>query len=105
MRQALCHRHSDSDYGVAPDLRNAGADARLVADFLAEQDYAVTQYADLDKAGFEAMLQRILFEIDKDSEVVFYFAGHGVQVAGANYLIPTDAAFDDPYDLPFEACR
>ncbi len=93
----------NSDYEVAPDLRNAGADARLVADFLAEQDYAVTQYADLDKAGFEAMLQRVLFEIDKDSEVVFYFAGHGVQVAGANYLIPTDAAFDDPYDLPFEA--
>ena len=49
------------------------------------------------------MLQRILFEIDKDSEVVFYFAGHGVQIAGANYLIPTDAAFDDAYDLPFEA--
>ena len=49
------------------------------------------------------MLQRILLEIDKDSEVVFYYAGHGVQIGGANYLIPVDAAFKDAYDLPFEA--
>ena len=49
------------------------------------------------------MLQRILLEIDKDSEVVFYYAGHGVQIGGANYLIPVDAAFKDVYDLPFEA--
>ena len=93
----------NGDYRIAPDLRNARADARLVADFLAGQGYAVARIHDLDKAGFEAMLQRILFEFDKDSEVVFYFAGHGVQIAGDNYLIPTDAALDDPYDLPFEA--
>jgi TPR repeat protein len=93
----------NGDYAAAPDLRNARADAELVAGFLADQGYAVTRYADLDKAGFEAMLQRVLLEIDKDSEVVFYFAGHGVQIAGANYLIPIDAAFDDAYDLPFEA--
>ncbi len=93
----------NGDYTVAPDLRNARADAELVAGFLADQGYAVTSYADLDKAGFEGMLQRILLEIDKDSEVVFYFAGHGLQIAGGNYLIPVDAAFDDAFDLPFEA--
>ena len=49
------------------------------------------------------MLQRILLEVDKDSEVVFYYAGHGVQIGGANYLIPVDATFRDAYDLPFEA--
>ena len=93
----------NGDYRVAPDLRNARADAGLVAKFLDEQGYSVTEYADLDKAGFEAMLQRILHEVDKDSEVVFYYAGHGVQIGGANYLIPVDATFRDAYDLPFEA--
>ncbi len=93
----------NGDYATAPDLRNARADAELVADFLGEQGYSVTEFADLDKAGFERMLQRILLEIDKDSEVVFYYAGHGVQIGGANYLIPVDAAFKDVYDLPFEA--
>lgn len=93
----------NGNYSTAPDLGNARADAELVADFLAEQGYVVSRHIDLDKAGFEQMLQRILLEIDKDSEVVFYYAGHGVQIGGANYLIPTDAAFRDAYDLPFEA--
>ena len=93
----------NADYKVAPDLRNAAADARLVAKFLGDEGYSVSLYTDLDKPGFETMLQKALFQIDKDSEVVFYFAGHGVQIAGANYLIPTDAAFDNPFELPFEA--
>ena len=37
------------------------------------------------------MLRRVLFDVDKDSEVVFYYAGHGVQIAGGNYLVPVDA--------------
>ena len=49
------------------------------------------------------MLRRVLFDVDKDSEVVFYYAGHGVQIAGGNYLVPVDAALDDAYDVPFEA--
>ena len=93
----------NADYRNVPDLRNARADAGLVAKFLDEQGYSVTEYADLDKAGFEAMLQRILLEVDKDSEVVFYYAGHGVQIGGANYLIPVDAELPHAYDLPFEA--
>ena len=43
----------NGDYATAPDLRNARADAELVADFLGEQGYSVTEFADLDKAGFE----------------------------------------------------
>ncbi|HET9068423.1 MAG TPA: caspase family protein, partial [Amaricoccus sp.] len=50
----------NGDYLTAPDLGNARADALLVADFLAEEGYTVSRHTDLDKAGFEHMLQRIL---------------------------------------------
>lgn len=93
----------NGDYVTAPDLRNANADARLVADFLAERGYEVFEYTDLGKLGFEQMLRRILAEVDGDSEVVFYYAGHGVQIAGGNYLIPVDADLTDAYDVPFQA--
>jgi TPR repeat protein len=42
-------------------------------------------------------------EVDSDSEVVFYYAGHGVQIAGGNYLIPVDADLGNAYDVPFQA--
>jgi uncharacterized caspase-like protein/TPR repeat protein len=93
----------NSDYTTAPDLKNARADARLFGDFLAGQGYRVSRYDDLSKLGFERMLRRVLFDVDKDSEVVFYYAGHGLQIAGGNYLIPVDADLDDAYDVPFEA--
>ena len=93
----------NGDYAVAPDLGNARADARLVADFLTGQGYQVADYTDLTKLGFERMLRRALLDVDKDSEVVFYYAGHGLQIAGGNYLVPVDATFDNAYDVPFEA--
>jgi len=33
---------------------------------------------------------------------LFYYAGHGLQVAGRNYLVPTDAKLERPGDLSFE---
>jgi uncharacterized caspase-like protein len=34
---------------------------------------------------------------------LFYYAGHGLQVNGINYLIPTDAKLEDKSDCKFEA--
>jgi uncharacterized caspase-like protein len=93
----------NADYLSAPDLKNARSDAQVVADFLAEAGYQVFEYHDLTKLGFERMLRRVLYDVDKDSEVVFYYAGHGLQIAGGNYLIPADASLANAYDVPFEA--
>ncbi len=93
----------NGDYLVAPDLLNAVADAELVSALLRERGYTVFDYTNLDKFGFERVLRRVLFDVDKDSEVIFYYAGHGLQIAGGNYLVPVDAALDNAYDVPFEA--
>ena len=93
----------NADYRNVPGLRNARADADLVAGFLEGAGYEVSEYHDLTKLGFEQMMRRLLLDVDKDSEVVLYYAGHGVQIAGGNYLIPVDAKFSTAYDVPFEA--
>jgi len=93
----------NSDYGAIPDLPNARADADVVAEFLKSQDYLVHLHHDITKRGFEDVLRRILFDVDKDTEVVIFFAGHGFQIGAENYLVPVDADLDTVYDIPFEA--
>ena len=43
----------NADYHSAPDLKNARADAEIVADFLAGEGYQVAEYHDLTKLGFD----------------------------------------------------
>ncbi|RYI13012.1 MAG: caspase family protein, partial [Acetobacteraceae bacterium] len=89
-------------YQHAPQLPNAWNDALDVADLLADQGYDVTLLKDASKRDFEGLMQRVLFDVDRNTEVLFYYAGHGVQIGSENYLIPTDADLDSVDDLPFE---
>lgn len=93
----------NSAYSHVASLKNAASDARLVADYFRSADYVVSEFIDLDKQGFEAALRKMLFDVSEGDEVVFYFAGHGVQIGKANYIFPTDAELDSVYDVPFEA--
>lgn len=80
-------------YKVAP-LANPVADARLIADALLAARFRVIR---LENASRETMLKAITEfgdEIDMGGVGVFYYAGHGVQVRGENYLVPVDAKID-----------
>lgn len=92
----------NSDYAAIPDLPNASSDADLVAEFLRAEDYIVEHHTDLTKRGFEDALRRVLFDVDSDTNVVVFFAGHGFQIGSENYLVPVDADLDTAYDIPFE---
>ncbi|MDA8747772.1 caspase family protein, partial [Litoreibacter sp.] len=93
----------NSAYAAIPSLPNAHADATVMADFFKQQGYDVHTHLDITKRGFEDTLRRILFDVDKDTEVVIFFAGHGFQIGSENYLVPVDADLDTIYDVPFEA--
>ena len=76
-------------YKSAP-LTNPPHDARLMADALKAAQLRVIK---LENASREAMLKAISDfgdEIEKGGVGVFYYAGHGVQVRGENYLLPVD---------------
>ena len=92
----------NGDYENVGDLPNAVADSRLLAQTLRQSDYIVSEHYNLDKLAFEAVMREMLFEVEFGAEVLVFYAGHGVQVGGRNYILPTDSNVSSVYDLPFE---
>jgi hypothetical protein len=72
-------------------LKKARNDARAIADAFTQLGYAVTLREDISLAEFEAIWTDFSAAIAPDDLVVFYFAGHGVEIEGKDYLVPRDA--------------
>lgn len=89
-------------YAHVTPLDNPGQDARLVAAELVSLGFTVTQLRDADQATLSAAVAKFgrdLRDAGPDATGLFYYAGHGVQSFGANYLLPVDALLTDAADL------
>jgi len=75
-------------------LANAKNDAKAVAVALEKVSYKVTLLVDQNEKSLKQALRQFKSEVEGGDEVLFFFAGHGVQIAGANYLLPTDIRGD-----------
>ena len=94
-----------SGYHHAPALRNPANDAKDLSAALRELGFEVVHTADVGKVSLDASIRSFSKRIaDADVGLVF-FAGHGVQVAGQNYLMPIDAKLESMRDLEFETVR
>ncbi|SEA77792.1 caspase family protein [Rubrimonas cliftonensis] len=96
----------NGDYASVSPLPNPTADARLIAGALEAAGFDVTLALDLDQNAMKraiAEFGRSLRAVGPDGVSLFYYAGHGVQASGANYLIPVDAAITDAADLDLAA--
>jgi uncharacterized caspase-like protein len=94
-----------SGYRHAPSLKNPANDAKDLSAALRELGFEVVHTADVDKVSLDASIRSFSKRIaDADVGLVF-FAGHGVQVAGQNYLVPIDAKLEAMRDLEFETVR
>ncbi len=92
-------------YSQAP-LRNPRRDTRLVGSALVQLGFAVTRVEDGDLATLRSALTEFVQRLghsDPDNIAIFYFAGHGVQVDGLNYLIPVRADIQSQDDLETRA--
>ena len=89
----------NSNYDSIAKLNNPVNDAKLIAKTLDSLDFEVILATDLDKAGF--MSKVVEFgKKRKEYDVGFvYYAGHGVQVNGENYLLPTNQNFDEEWKI------
>jgi TPR repeat protein len=75
------------------ELKNSANDARSMARKLRQLGFQVTEALNLDRRKFRDTLVRFS-EQAKDSDVtIFFYAGHGMQLGGVNYLLPTDTDF------------
>jgi hypothetical protein len=61
-----------------------------MAKALAEVGYKVTKHLNLNEKTFKAALRDFRQQVEGGDEVLFFYAGHGVQLANANYLLPID---------------
>ncbi|WP_434055377.1 MAG: caspase family protein [Roseibium sp.] len=90
-------------YEYAPLLANPENDATAVATVLRRLDFEVIEGIDLTRLEFEAKIRQFARAIRGADIALFYFAGHGLQVAGKNYLAPIETRLLDEADLEFEA--
>jgi tetratricopeptide (TPR) repeat protein len=89
-------------YVNANALNNPPNDAAVVAKTLREIGFDVIEGTNLDRAGMERLVRDFLRKAPGARLTLLYYAGHGMQVDGKNYLIPIDAKLSAPSDLPFE---
>lgn len=71
-------------------LNNPTNDAKLVADTLRQLGFEVTLGLDLRRADFLQALLQFAKQIPPGADVLFYYAGHAVQIRGSNFLLPVD---------------
>lgn len=77
-------------YAHVKPLPNPANDARAVAKSLRDIGFIVSEGVDLDRATMQKMTRDFLRDAARAQVALVYYAGHGVQVDGRNYLIPLD---------------
>jgi len=90
-------------YTDVTPLNNAGADAEAMALGLTQAGYKVTKLLNLNLKGFNGALREFGKQVANGDEVLFFYAGHGVQLGNANYLLPTDIKGESPEEVKDDA--
>jgi uncharacterized caspase-like protein len=96
----------NSDYQSVSSLDNADNDAELMKASLEEVGFSVTLLINSTQEELKrgaAEFGRTLRAAGPDATGLFYYAGHGVQSFGANYLLPVDAELNNAADLDLVA--
>ncbi len=92
----------NGEYKDAP-LSNPVNDASDMAATLAGLGFAVQRYTDLDQRQMHHAIRRFGDALTRAEVGVFYYAGHGMQVGGRNYLIPIGADIEAEDEVPYQA--
>jgi len=95
----------NSAYQNVSRLENPKSDALLVADTLKRLGFILIggqAQVELDKAGFDSAVQRFGRQLMGADVALFYYAGHGIQVRGTNYLVPVSANPTREADVDFQ---
>jgi len=77
-------------YTDVSKLNNAAADANAMAIALEQVGYKVFKHLNLDEKKFKQAIRDFRANVQGGDEVLVFYAGHGVQLGSANYLLPID---------------
>lgn len=95
----------NSAYRHTPRLENPRNDAADMGLVLRKLGFRVIEGFDLEKAAFDAKIGEFAAALAGAEVGVLFYAGHGMQVAGQNYLVPVDARLAATSDLGAEMVR
>jgi uncharacterized caspase-like protein len=89
-------------YRHAAKLPNPSNDASDIAAALRKLGFDVVEGRDLDKRGMEDKIREFGGKLERADLALFFYAGHGMQVGGKNYLVPVDAKLERAGDLSLD---
>ena len=92
----------NSAYTDAP-LTNPVNDARAIVKALQESGFSVIVRENLDQRGMLGALREFGDRLRAGGTGLFYYAGHGMQIKGRNYLIPVGANIDREDEVAYSA--
>lgn len=92
----------NSAYPTSP-LKNTQNDARAVSEALAALGFQVTNVSNTDLKTLRRVVGTYIDSLRKDDISFFYYAGHGIEIEGINYLVPVDFNAQRASDVPYEA--
>lgn len=92
-------------YDAMAPLDHATSDARDLATLLEPLGFEVSLLINSDSATFSSAIASFTHRAKNADTALFYFAGHGFQFSGSNYLVPVDARLADPASALQEAAN
>ena len=95
----------NDNYKNVPKLNNAREDAKAIASNLQALGYQVMLKTDVNEKEMRTLLRTFASQVRSGDEVLFFFAGHGVQLASTNYLLPIDILSDTEAQVRDEAIQ
>jgi uncharacterized caspase-like protein len=98
----------NADYQSAGRLANPANDAKAITKALQSVDFEVQDLTDLTRLGMGRALSEFANTVaakGKDTVALVFYAGHGLQIEGENYLVPTDASIEREADVPLSTMR
>ena len=94
----------NSAYQHVSQLTNPGRDATAIAATLRSIGFDVVEAkTDLGRSAFVETMRTFSKQAAKADWAMVYYAGHGIEINGNNYLVPTDAKFETPQDVQYDA--
>ncbi len=94
----------NSKYETVPQLPNPTRDANAVAKMFKDAGFdSVDVQTDLGNLDFKRAVRKFEAESDQADIAVIFYAGHGIEIGGTNYIIPTDARLASDRDAEDEA--
>ena len=97
-----------SAYRAVPPLPNAGNDGKRMAELLTNAGFNVTAAPDLSQNDMRQTISDFAAKVaasGPDTVALVFYAGHGLQIDGENYLVPVDVDPKREADIPLQAVR